>query len=129
MPYAAAYAPDASLPALFTEVVRAHAGAAALAWGEERLTYGELDARANRLARHLQGFGVRPGDRVGVSLERSAALVTALLAVLKAGASYVPLAPAYPAERRAFMRRDAGLAALVAARAADAGVEAGERAR
>jgi amino acid adenylation domain-containing protein len=124
-----AYARDASLPALFAEVARAHAGAEALVWGEERLSYGELDARANRLARHLQGVGVRPGDRVGVSLERSAALVTTLLAVLKAGASYVPLDRAYPAERRAFMRRDAGLAALVVARAADAGVEAGERVR
>ncbi|MFL5542186.1 MAG: amino acid adenylation domain-containing protein [Longimicrobiaceae bacterium] len=129
MPHAAAYARDASLPALFAGVARAHAGAEAVAWGGERLTYGELDARANRLARHLQGAGVRPGDRVGVSLERSAALVTALLATLKAGASYVPLDPAYPAERRAFMRRDAGLAALVAARAADAGVEPGERVR
>jgi amino acid adenylation domain-containing protein len=129
LPHAAAYARDAPLPALFAEVVRAHAGAEAVAWGGERLTYAALDARANRLARHLQGAGVRPGDRVGVSLERSAALVTALLAVLKAGASYVPLDPAYPAERRAFMRRDAGLAALVAARAADAGVEAGERVR
>jgi len=123
------YAREASLPALFAEVVRAHPGAEALAWGDERLTYAELDARANRLARHLQGAGVRPGDRVGISLERSAALVTALLAVLKAGASYVPLDPAYPAERRAFMRRDAGLAALVVARAAGAGVEAGERVR
>ena len=129
MPSDAAYARDASLPALFAEVARAHAGAEAVAWGEERLTYAELDARANRLARRLQGAGVRPGDRVGVSLERSAALVTALLAVLKAGASYVPLDPAYPAERRAFMRRDAGLSALVASRAADAGVEAGERVR
>lgn len=124
-----AYARDASLPALFAEVARAHAGAEALAWGGERLSYSELDARANRLARHLQGAGVRPGDRVGVSLERSIALVTALLATLKAGASYVVLDRAYPAERRAFMRRDAGLAALVVARAADAGVEPGERVR
>jgi len=128
-PYTAPYAREASLPALFAEVVWAHGGSEALAWGEERVSYGELDARANRLARHLQGAGVRPGDRVGVSLERSAGLVTALLAVLKAGASYVPLDPAYPAERRAFMRRDAGLVALVVARAADAGVEADERVR
>jgi len=124
-----AFAREASLPALFAEVVRARPHAEAVAWAGERLSYAELDARANRLARHLQGAGVRPGERVGLSLERSAELVTAMLAVLKAGASYVPLDPAYPAERRAFMRRDAGLAALLVARAADAGVEADERVR
>ncbi|MFL5380925.1 MAG: amino acid adenylation domain-containing protein, partial [Longimicrobiaceae bacterium] len=128
-PERAAFQRDASLPALFAEVVRARPDAEAVAWEGERLSYGELDARANRLARHLRAAGVRPGQRVGVSLERSAGLVTAMLAVLRAGASYVPLDPAYPAERRAFMRRDAGLAALVAARAADAGVEPGERVR
>jgi len=124
-----AFARDASLPALFAEVVRAHPGAEAVAWGGERLSYAELDARADRLACHLRDAGVRPGDRVGLSLERSARVVTAMLAVLKAGASYVPLDPAYPAERRAFMRRDAGVAALVVARASDAGVEPGERVR
>ena len=124
---ASAYARDASLPALFDEVVRERPHADALAWDGERVSYGELDARANRLARHLQARRVKPGDRVGLSLERSAEWVVAMLAVVKAGASYVPLDPAYPAERRAFMRRDARLAALVAARAADAHLEAGER--
>jgi amino acid adenylation domain-containing protein len=124
-----AFARDASLPALFAEVVRAHPGAEAVAWGSERLSYAELDARADRLARRLRDAGVRPGERVGLALERSAPLVTAMLAVLKAGASYVPLDPAYPAERRAFMRRDAGVAALVVARAADARLDPGERVR
>src|SRR4051794_34086403 len=103
-----AFAREVLLPALFAGVARARPRAEAVAWGGERLSYAELDARANRLARHLQGVGVRPGERVGLSLERSAGVVTAMLAVLKAGASYVPLDPAYPAERRAFMRRDAG---------------------
>jgi amino acid adenylation domain-containing protein len=66
---------------------------------------------------------------VGLALERSAALVTAMLAVLKAGASYVPLDASYPAERLAFMRRDAGLVALLVSRAADAELEADEQVR
>ncbi len=127
LPHAAPYAREASLPALFAEVARAHPHLPALEWGDETVSYGELDARASRLARRLQAAGVRPGSRVGVSLERSPALVTAMLAVLEAGASYVPLDLAYPAERRAFMRRDARLAALVVDRAADAGLEPGER--
>ncbi|HEX9939784.1 MAG TPA: non-ribosomal peptide synthetase [Longimicrobium sp.] len=128
-PHGRAFRRDASLPALFGEVARARPHATAVVWGGERLSYGELDARANRLARHLRAAGVRAGGRVGLSLERGAALVTAMLAVVKAGASYVPLDPAYPAERRTFMRRDAGLAAIVCARRADAGVEAGEQVR
>ena len=128
-PEMSAFDRDASIPALFAGVAAASPHAQAMAWGGERLSYAELGARANRLARHLQGAGVRPGDRVGLSLERSPAMVTAMLATLAAGAAYVPLDPAYPAARRAFMRRDAGLAALVVARAADAGLEPGERVR
>ena len=87
--------------------------APALSVGDERLTYGELDRRANRLARHLQASGVRPGDRVALLLERSAEMVVAILAVLKAGAAYVPLDPAYPAERLAFTLEDSGASLLV----------------
>src|SRR4051812_34131812 len=79
------------------------------------LTYGELDARANRLARRLQARGVGPGDRVALLLERSAELVVAILGVLKAGAAYVPIDPAYPAERVAFVRADSGAALLLTA--------------
>jgi len=71
------------------------------------LTYAELDARANRLAHHLQSIGVGPDTTVGVSLPRSVDLAVALLAVLKAGGACVPLDPAYPADRRAFMADDA----------------------
>ncbi|HEY4593389.1 MAG TPA: amino acid adenylation domain-containing protein, partial [Thermoanaerobaculia bacterium] len=80
-----------------------------------RLTYGELEARANRLARRLQARGVGPGDRVALLLERSAELVVAVLGVLKAGAAYVPIDPAYPAERVAFVRADSGAALLLTA--------------
>ena len=87
----------------------------AVSSGDESLTYGELDRRANRLARHLQAAGVRPGDRVALLLERSAEMVIALLATLKAGAAYVPLDPAYPAERLAFTLEDSGASLLVTA--------------
>ncbi|MCF1496581.1 amino acid adenylation domain-containing protein, partial [Agrobacterium vitis] len=70
------------------------------------LSYGELNARANRLAHHLRGLGVRPDDRVAICVERSLDMVVALLAVLKAGGAYVPLDPDYPAERLAFMLAD-----------------------
>ena len=80
---------------------------------EEVLSYAELERRANRLARHLEERGVQPGTLVGLGLERSADMLVALLAVLKCGAAYVPLDPAYPTERLAFMVEDAGLRVLV----------------
>ncbi|HEV2846639.1 MAG TPA: condensation domain-containing protein, partial [Thermoanaerobaculia bacterium] len=79
----------------------------------ERLTYGELDRRANRIANHLIGLGVLPGDRVGLRLERSLEMVAAILGVLKAGAAYVPLDSTYPAERLAFMIEDSGVEILL----------------
>ncbi|RKN39000.1 non-ribosomal peptide synthetase [Streptomyces hoynatensis] len=82
-------------------------GACALVAGEVALSYGELGARANRLARHLVSLGVRPGAVVGVCLPRSPELVVALLAVLKAGGAYLPLDPEHPAPRLAGMVADA----------------------
>ncbi|MFB9305694.1 non-ribosomal peptide synthetase, partial [Kibdelosporangium philippinense] len=78
-----------------------------------RLTYAELDARANQLAHALVGLSVRRGDRVGLCTEKSTATVVAMLAVMKAGAAYVPLDPAYPAGRIAAMIDDARPAALL----------------
>ncbi|MCF1496560.1 AMP-binding protein, partial [Agrobacterium vitis] len=77
------------------------------------LSYGELNARANRLAHHLRGLGVRPDDRVAICVERSLDMVVALLAVLKAGGAYVPLDPDYPAERLAFMLADSAPVAIL----------------
>jgi amino acid adenylation domain-containing protein len=77
------------------------------------LTYRQLDERAERLAAHLQELGVGVETRVGICLERALELVVALLAVLKAGGCYVPLDPAYPAERLAYMLRDSAVPVLL----------------
>src|SRR5262249_43406823 len=74
-----------------------------------------LDRQAERIARRLAAAGVRPGDRVALALERSAGMIAAILGVLKAGAAYVPLDPAYPAERLAFAREPSGAALLLTA--------------
>ncbi|MDV7214070.1 amino acid adenylation domain-containing protein, partial [Azotobacter beijerinckii] len=85
----------------------------ALVHGETRLSYAELEARANRLARHLIACGVGPEARVGLCLERGTAMIEGLLAILKAGGAFVPLDPDYPRERLAYMAEDSGLKWLV----------------
>ena len=80
---------------------------------QEALSYEELNARANQLAHYLRRMGVGPEVLAGLMLERSVAMVVALLGVLKAGGAYVPLDPHYPAERLRYMVRDAGVAVLV----------------
>lgn len=81
--------------------------------GENRFTYRELDQKANRLARYLQASGIQPGDFVGISMERCADLIIGLLAILKTGGVYVPLDPAYPAERVAYLLQDANIRVLL----------------
>jgi amino acid adenylation domain-containing protein len=81
----------------------------ALTFGGETLTYAELDERANRLAHTLIAEGVRPGDRVGLLLDRTAHVVVSILAVLKAGAAYVPVDLTAPADRAAFVFGDTGV--------------------
>jgi len=98
---------------LFEDHVRERPGAVALVWGEESLSYAELDARANRLAHHLIRLGVGPDARVGVLLERGVELIVSILAVLKAGGCYVPLDPTYPAERLALMLADSNARVLL----------------
>ncbi|MFD7033017.1 amino acid adenylation domain-containing protein [Streptomyces sp. NPDC059917] len=99
--------PGVSLAGLFEGQVRRDADAVAVVCGADSLTYGELNARANRLARWLVGRGVGPERLVGVVLPRSVEWVVAVLAVSKAGGAYVPVDPEYPVERRAFMLADA----------------------
>ncbi len=98
---------------LFEEQARRAPGALAVAGGGRRLTYGELDAAANRLARRLSALGVGAETPAALLLERSPELVLAALAVLKAGGTYLPLDPAYPPERLAFMLEDSGAVVLL----------------
>ncbi|AKT42432.1 uncharacterized protein CMC5_066580 [Chondromyces crocatus] len=87
--------------------------AVALVFEEQQLTYGEVNARANQLAHHLQGLGVGPEMRVGICVERSPAMVIGFLGILKAGGAYVPFDPDYPTDRLAYMLRDAAVSVLV----------------
>ena len=79
----------------------------ALVFGNERISYQDLNERANKLARRLKRLGVGPDGLVGVCLHRRPEMVVALLAVWKAGGAYVPLDPSYPPERLSFMVEDA----------------------
>lgn len=87
--------------------------AAALVFAEQRLSYAELNRRANRLAHRLIEAGVGPDVLVGLAVERSIDMVVGLLAVLKAGGAYVPLDPEYPRERLAYMLEDSGVKLLL----------------
>ncbi|MEE4103472.1 amino acid adenylation domain-containing protein [Pseudomonas viridiflava] len=90
-----------------------HPQAQAVIQGDEVLTYAELNRQANRLAHHLLSLGVKPDERVALCLRRGAGRVVAMLAVLKAGAAYVPVDPAYPAERIAWLLEDSAPRAVV----------------
>jgi len=98
--------PQATVPALFEQQVRSTPDAVALVCGEESVSYADLNRRANRLSHWLIGEGVRPELRVAVLLPRSVDLVVALLAVMKAGGSYVPVDPDYPDSRVQFVVSD-----------------------
>jgi amino acid adenylation domain-containing protein len=100
------YPRQASIPELFEAEVERAPDAPALIFEQDRLSYLELNRRANRLARYLRSQGVRPDSPVAVCLERSIQLVVGLLAILKAGGAYVPLDPSYPKDRQAFILGD-----------------------
>ncbi|MVT71206.1 amino acid adenylation domain-containing protein [Bradyrhizobium pachyrhizi] len=103
---AAPYPSERCIHELFEAQVQKAPEAVALVCEDERLSYGELNARANRLAHHLIALGVKPGDRIAIVLDRSAALVVAQLAILKAGGVYVPIDRALPSARQELLIAD-----------------------
>ena len=105
--------PDSTLHGWIERRVRETPDAVAVELEESKLTYAELDARANRLARHLRGLGVGPETLVGLSMERSFDMLAGVLAVLKAGGAYVPIDPEYPKERLTHMLEDSRVPVLL----------------
>ena len=106
--------PVASIPALFGAQAARAPDAVAVTFGGESVSYAELDARANRLAHRLVSAGARPDSLVGLFVDRSIDTVVGILAILKAGAGYLPLDPAYPEDRLAYMLEDSGASLVVA---------------
>ncbi len=106
--------PAGTLTDRFAAVVRRAPDAVAVLAGDTELTYAELDARASALAARLRGHGVATEDVVALACPRSADLVVAILAVVRAGAAYLPLQPGQPADRAAGLLRDTGAALLLA---------------
>jgi amino acid adenylation domain-containing protein len=104
---------DITIDRWFAEQVLARPQALAVVAGDQRLSYAELDERANRLAWLLRGHGVGSGELVALCLPRGVDYVVAVLAVLKSGAAFVPLDPAYPPDRTATLLRDASPRAVV----------------
>ncbi|MFD9076876.1 non-ribosomal peptide synthetase, partial [Streptomyces lasiicapitis] len=107
--------PPATVPDLFERQVARTPDASAVVCGEVRLSYAELNTRANRLAHRLIAAGTGPEQVVAVALPRTADLIVALVAVLKTGAAYLPIDPRHPADRIAFMLQDAAPACVVTA--------------
>lgn len=109
----APYPQHTCLHRLFEIQVARTPDAIAVSCGEGRLTYAELNRRANQLARYLRSLGVGPDVLVGIYAERSLELVIGLYGILKAGGAYLPLDPSYPTERLSFMVADAGILVLL----------------
>ncbi|MDB5766296.1 MAG: Amino acid adenylation, partial [Collimonas fungivorans] len=113
--------PEQLLPQLFEAQAAKTPQAVAVVHGAEQLSYDELNRQANRLAHYLRELGIQPDDRVAICVERGLSMVVGLLAVLKAGAAYVPLDPAYPADRLAHMLNDSAPRVVLT----QAGIEGG----
>ncbi|MBO0494138.1 non-ribosomal peptide synthetase [Pseudomonas sp. Marseille-Q1929] len=109
-----AYDLDQTLHGMFERQVARTPDAIALKAGDVVLTYAELNTRANQLAHHLLALGVQPDSRVAICVERGLDMVVGLYAILKAGAAYVPLDPAYPPERLAYMLEDSAPVVVLA---------------
>jgi len=107
------YPRNKSIPQLFEEQCLSTPDAVAVEFGNQQLTYYELNCRANQLAHYLKSLGVKADVLVGLCVERSLEMVVGLLGILKAGGAYVPLDPNYPQERLAFMLEDAQISVLL----------------
>ncbi len=118
------YPRQATIAALFEDIAARYGQSPAVKFGAETLTYDALNRRANRLAHRLQKLGVGPDVLVGCLGERSAGLIVALLAILKAGGGYVPLDPDYPAERLSYLIKDTRCTVVLASRKARDGLTA-----
>jgi amino acid adenylation domain-containing protein len=125
--------PEEALHQRFEGVARRQPGSIALVYPalsggqDEEVSYAELEARSNRIARHLVKRGVQPGDLVGLCLDRSSGMVESVLGILKTGAAYVPLDPAFPRDRLSYMAEDAQLSLVVTRRELAGLVEGVER--
>ncbi|MEH1824947.1 MAG: non-ribosomal peptide synthase/polyketide synthase [Nostoc sp.] len=108
------YPQDKCIHQLFEEQVQHTPDAVAVVFENEQLTYGDLNCRANQLAHYLQSLGVGADALVGICVERSLEMIVGLLAILKAGAAYVPLDPEYPQERLQYILDDAQVQVLLA---------------
>src|SRR5215475_4695897 len=102
----AGYPRDKTVHQLFAELAALRPDALALRFEQERVTYAQLNQRANQLARRLRKLGIGRESMVAICLERSVEMMVAMLATLKAGGAYVPLDPAYPPARLSFMLAD-----------------------
>ncbi|WP_218276613.1 non-ribosomal peptide synthetase, partial [Pseudomonas sp. HMWF032] len=107
------YGPQVFLSERISQQAARTPQAPALVFGEQTLSYAELEARINQLANRLRSFGVQRGSLVGISLERSLELVIGLHAIVRAGGAYVPLDPEYPLERLAYLLEDSGVDLLL----------------
>ncbi|NER52861.1 MAG: amino acid adenylation domain-containing protein, partial [Symploca sp. SIO1A3] len=107
------YPRDKCIHQLFEEQVEKKPDAVAIVFEEQKLTYGQLNTKANQLAHYLQKLGVKPEVLVGICVERSVEMVVGLLAILKAGGAYVPLDPNYPPSRLNYMVEDAQLSVIL----------------
>ena len=102
-----------TVPEIFAGIAAQHATRPALYYGGAGMDYATLDARSDALAAHLQGLGVTRGDLVGITSRRGPELLVAVMAVLKAGAGYVPFDTLLPSDRLAFMARDTDIKVLL----------------
>ncbi|WP_369237454.1 amino acid adenylation domain-containing protein [Streptomyces sp. R21] len=121
--------PATTLPALFEDRARRGPEATAVVCGDTRLSFGEANARANRIARALVARGLGPDDLVALALPRTADTVVAILAILKSGAAYVPVDPEYPADRIDFLFQEARPALVLTDPESAQGLPAGGPAR